>query len=107
MTATRGTTNRNDRGNTETRRKRREWLVSTFRADKDVDDLQHLRLPSDGVPLGQGTPACRCYRCGALLTVDTVWVDRIVPGCKGGTYARNNIRPACGPCQCRQGGYRR
>ena len=30
-------------------------------------------------------------------------VDRIVPGCKGGTYRRNNIRPACGKCNSIEG----
>jgi hypothetical protein len=48
--------------------------------------------------------ACRCYRCGALLTVETVTVDRIKPGCQGGTYRRDNIRPACGPCNSETGG---
>ena len=48
--------------------------------------------------------ACRCYRCGALLTTDTVTVDRVVPGCQGGTYVRSNIRPACGPCNSETGG---
>jgi hypothetical protein len=85
----RGTTNRNDRGSTESRRRRREWLVETYRADEDVvislDTMEQV-------------PACRCYRCGRLLTVDTVTVDRIRPGCKGGTYRRDNIRPACGRC---------
>jgi HNH endonuclease len=27
-----------------------------------------------------------------------VSVDRIIPGCQGGTYRRENIRPACGRC---------
>ena len=36
--------------------------------------------------------------CGKLLTVDTVTVDRVVPGCKGGTYRKNNIRPSCQKC---------
>lgn len=49
-------------------------------------------------------PACRCYRCGVLLTVETVTVDRIKPGCQGGTYRRDNIRPACGPCNSSTGG---
>lgn len=48
-------------------------------------------------------PACRCYRCGQLLTVDTVTVDRIRPGCQGGTYRRDNIRPACGTCNSSTG----
>jgi hypothetical protein len=48
--------------------------------------------------------ACRCYRCGELLTIETVTVDRIVPGCEGGTYARENIRPACGRDNSSTGG---
>jgi len=75
------------RGNTADRLARRTWLVTTFRADRNH----------------HGEPACRCYRCGVLLTVDTVTVDRIVPGAHGGTYRRNNIRPACGPCNSETG----
>lgn len=85
----RGTTNRNDRGNTLDRRRRREWLVDTFRADRDVG----------------GDPACRCWRCGQLLTVDTVSPDRITPGCMGGRYTRDNIRPSCVSCQSITGGH--
>lgn len=70
----------------------------------------------------------RCYRCGhALYNPDDhpgsdglIWIygedggtphaarpltiDRIIPGCYGGTYRRNNIRPACGPCNSDTGG---
>lgn len=142
--ARRGTTNRNQRGSTLTRRRRREWLVATYRANVDVlvlrypdladserldkaiedkggygyPDLDFLGYLDDGtgtalyvVPLGYGDPACRCYRCGDPLTVETVTVDRITPGCKktakypkGGTYARENIRPACGGCNSETGG---
>lgn len=84
----RGTTNRNVRGSSTDRRRRREWLVATFRADVDLD----------------GAPACRCYRCGRLLTVDTVSADRIDLGCEGGRYKRDNIRPSCLPCQSSTGG---
>lgn len=105
----RGTTNGNARGSTEDRRRRREWLVETYRANQDLRIEQVLigGKPFDhptGVWPGLGDPACRCYRCGVLLTVDTVTVDRIVPGCQGGTYRRNNIRPACGPCNSETGG---
>ncbi len=103
MTVTRGTTNGNARGGSEDRRRRREWLVQTFRADVDKP-LWFGTTPGYGsIPLGEGVPACRCYRCGKLLTVDTVTVDRIVPGAHGGTYRRNNIRPACGGCNSATG----
>ncbi len=83
----RGTSNSNQRGSTRDRRARRKWLLETFRADVDH----------------QGEPACRCYRCGQLLVESTITVDRIVPGCQGGTYRRNNIRPCCGPCNMTTG----
>jgi 5-methylcytosine-specific restriction endonuclease McrA len=102
MTVTRGTTNGNARGGSDTRRRRREWLVETYRAD--VDAITRLFDGSDPFGRDVALPACRCYRCGVLLTVDTVTVDRIVPGCKGGTYRRSNIRPACGPCNSITGG---
>lgn len=78
----RSTSNSNTRGSSETRRRRRRWLVREF---------------------GDGK-TCACYRCGATLTEDTVSPDRIIPGCEGGTYARNNIRPACDLCQMQTGG---
>lgn len=98
MTATRGTSNGNAAGSAEDRRRRRAWLVETFRADVDADNC------SPPCPTVNGVPACRCYRCGVLLTADTLTVDRILPGCRGGTYRRNNIRPACGPCNSATGG---
>lgn len=103
--ATRGTSNTNERGSTTDRRRRREYLVKTYRANVDVLVLLDGSLfPMHGADLGAGTAACRCYRCGDLLTVDTVTADRIIPGCKGGTYRRNNIRPACGTCNSETGG---
>lgn len=105
MTATRGTTNSNRRGSSDDRRRRREWLVETYRANRDVwpgDDGRPLT--KTGIRFGDGVAACRCYRCGLLLTASTVTVDRIIPGCRGGTYRRNNIRPACGDCNSETGG---
>lgn len=112
---TNGTVNGGDRGNVEDRRRRKEWLVKTYRADVDV---AYIGWPSElgpalvEVPFGTGIPACRCYRCGALLTADRVSPDRIVPGCvktaeypNGGTYARKNLRPACLRCQCITGNH--
>lgn len=106
MTVTRGTTNGNARGSAADRARRREWLVATYRANADVLIIQTsaegpaVLLPVDA---GHGIPACRCYRCGCLLTTFTVTVDRIVPGCRGGTYRRDNIRPACGTCNSATG----
>lgn len=97
----RGTTNGNARGGSQNRRRRREWLVSTYRANVDVLVMD---LPSGPLTVGvipgteNAVPACRCYRCGLLLTTDTVTVDRIIPGALGGTYRRSNIRPSCQPC---------
>lgn len=101
----RGTSNKNERGGSEDRRKRREWLVLTYRADVDVSTFAAGGVSGYlGLPHGEGLPACRCYRCGMLLTVETVTADRIIPGCQGGTYRRNNIRPACGLCNSITGG---
>ena len=100
----RGTSNANARGGSEERRRRREWLVQCYRADVDVVALDFPLPYALSTTLGQGVPACRCYRCGTLLTVDTVTVDRIKPGCQGGTYRRDNIRPACGTCNSSTGG---
>ncbi len=96
----RGTTNRNQRGNTRDRESRRRWLVETFQANRD---LVGSWRGSYATAVGTGVPACRCYRCGTLLTVATVTVDRIVPGCRGGTYRRDNIRPACASCNSETG----
>lgn len=77
----RGTTNRNDRGSSYDRRARRAWLLATF---------------GDGI-------TAPCFRCGVLLTWETLTVDRITPG-RDGTYARGNIRPSCGADNFELGG---
>lgn len=109
----RGTSNSAQRGSSEDRRRRREWLVETYRANVDASvmhalldnwvDVQVYNPRLDGCGYAREA-CCRCYRCGQLLTVDTVTVDRIIPGCKGGTYRRDNIRPACGDCNSETGG---
>lgn len=81
----RGTSNGNSRGGSTARRRRRQYLVDTF-GDGVVVDCA-LVLPG----------------CAGHLTVDTVTVDRIVPGCEGGTYRRSNIRPACASCNSKHG----
>lgn len=92
----------------------------TYRADVDVlvvtkgpagpwtvavplkSDLAKWVLPEE-LPHAWIEPACRCYRCGHLLTEGEVTADRIVPGCQGGTYRRDNIRPACARCNSATG----
>lgn len=150
MTVThRGTSNRNKNGSAVDRRRRKRWVICTYRADVDVlviprvwatqdppaDDVtreqerllsghlgdllnqsgvkveyQHELSDFPGptvwtVPRGLGEAATRCYRCGKLLWYAVVEVDRIVPGWRktakyprGGTYVRENIRPACERC---------
>ena len=81
-TSRRSTSNANVRGNTVERRIRRAWLVTVY---------------GDGLHV-------RCFHCGTLLDVDTVSADRIRPGVLGGTYDRDNIRPACLGCNVSDGG---
>ena len=91
----RGCTNRNARGSAADRRARRRYLVDTF----------GWRLPD-------GTGLVCCFRCEVPLLEhedpeapgQAVTVDRIVPGCEGGSYARSNIRPACSGCNSETGG---
>lgn len=103
MTVRRGTTNRNDRGSSTSRARRRKWLVETYRADTMARIRFGVVIPCEE-DHPDAVPACRCYRCGVLLTEETVTADRIIPGCQGGTYARTNIRPACLECNSKTGG---
>lgn len=66
------------RGSNGDRRRRREWLLS----------------PASGFG-GDGTKVPCFWECGRELTDSTVEADRIVPG---GSYRRDNIVPACRPC---------
>lgn len=100
-TTHRGTSNTNERGGTPARKARRAWIMKTFASDV--------------------AGFVRCYRCGCLLyNPDTLLlllttaitpsprpltIDRIVAGANGGTYRRNNIRPACSPCNIQTGAY--
>jgi 5-methylcytosine-specific restriction endonuclease McrA len=69
------------RGNSYDRRRRKQWLLDTY---------------------GDGTRA-QCWRCDKWLTLASLTVDRIVFGAFGGTYRRDNIRPACLHCNCADG----
>jgi hypothetical protein len=82
VVARRGTSNGNDRGNNEARKRRKQWLLDWY---------------------GDGT-TCPCEECGCFLDFETVTVDRIVAGCDGGRYENGNIRPLCGPCNSKLGG---
>lgn len=100
------------RGNVTDRQRRKAWLLETYAADCaiavparfkveliiPVSKIDQYRADGDTVH-----ECCRCYRCGKLLTLETLTVDRIVPGCKGGTYRRNNIRPSCADCASKTG----
>lgn len=116
----RGTSNGNERGSSEQRRQRKNWMLEIFAADKklvritwwdgrvEVDTLvlgaeTLLRMFPESVISAVEVPTCRCYRCGKLLWFETLTVDRVIPGCKGGTYRRNNIRPACSGCNSETG----
>jgi 5-methylcytosine-specific restriction endonuclease McrA len=82
VTKPRGTSNTNARGSSTARRRRKQFLLDKY---------------------GDGTTTT-CYRCPAALNFETITVDRIIPGCEGGTYRRDNIRPACAPCNEHTGG---
>lgn len=79
----RGHRNTNERGGSADRRRRRQFLLNKF---------------------GDGTEAqCSEHGCTTMLTIDTIFCDRIVPAHQGGTYKRDNIRPHCKYHSCRQG----
>ena len=67
-----------------------ERLVRLFRADCDLYVSHGVSVP---VLLGQGSgePACRCYRCGRLLTAEMVRLDRY-------GVDQESVRPACEAC---------
>jgi hypothetical protein len=66
------------RGSNGDRKRRREWLVS----------------PEAGFG-GNGSEVPCFWKCGRELNVWIVEADRIEPG---GSYRRDNIVPACRPC---------
>lgn len=100
------------RGNTTDRQRRKLWLIETYAADQalvtvDRWNAPHV-IPVTAIKVYEDAGdtvhrCCRCYRCGKLLTLETMTVDRIIPGCKGGTYRRSNIRPSCSDCANKQG----
>lgn len=99
----RGTSNSNVRGSSLDRQRRRKYLIDTYRADESIYKVTMIPGTRDQIEKIEVIPCCRCYRCGDLLTEETVTVDRIKPGIDGGTYARHNIRPSCGDCATETG----
>ena len=74
------------RGNTRDRARRRAWLLRAF--DPDLgDELARCHLKLSDV-------------CARTVNSFSLTVDRIEPG---GSYAHDNIRPACRACQNTQG----
>lgn len=69
------------RGSNSDRRARKLWLLSAY---------------------GDGE-LTTCFRCAVPLDYETVTADRIRPGAYGGRYVRENLRPACTPCQTETG----
>lgn len=87
----RSTSNGNAAGSSSQRRARKLWLISAeagFGGD-GVSVPCHLKCSDE---------------CLVRVTIVTIWVDRIIPGCEGGTYRRGNIQPSCGPCNMSHGG---
>jgi hypothetical protein len=79
----RGHSNSNERGGSDARRRRKQWLLDTF---------------GDGVEAPCSEPDC-----DTMVTFDTIYVDRITPAHQGGTYRRDNIQPHCRYHSCLQG----
>lgn len=75
------------RGNVTTRRRRKLWMLT----------------PEAGFGGDGATVLCSEPDCDAILTIDTVFVDRIVPGIDGGRYVKGNVKPHCCSCSHKQG----
>lgn len=85
VSSTNGRCNSLERGSAKARRARRAWLLS------------------EGAGWGGDGETVPCWTCGVVLWFEDLYVDRIIPGERGGTYARWNVAPHCGLCSCRQG----
>lgn len=87
-------------------RRRRAWIMENWASDIPGFTRCYrcgvlLYNPDDGaveVGSGLGYPARWVIRKGNYYTASALTIDRIVPGCQGGTYRRDNVRPACGKC---------
>jgi 5-methylcytosine-specific restriction endonuclease McrA len=68
------------RGNSYTRRARKNWMLTSPQFERTPGTEGHEVM---------------CTHCKTPLTFDTVEADRKVPG---GPYARHNVQPACRNC---------
>lgn len=95
----------------EARRRRKQWLFEVWAADvvrveiayafgggTFKQDLENYRDWSTFEGYVGQEALVRCFRCGKTCSWDEVEVDWIKPGCDGGRYTRNNIRPCCPRC---------
>jgi hypothetical protein len=75
------------RGSSADRRARRAWLVSQVAGRMRYGEWR---------PFGGDGQTVPCYwECGRVLDELTVEADRVIAG---GSYRRDNIVPACRPC---------
>lgn len=124
---TRGSSNKDVRGNSRDRARRKVWVMATYRSNvtwirlmlstgslllkpepEQYDAWMGMLAANQVEPV----PTCRCYRCGILLTFDTLTVDKIFPQIDGGKYntprmdkadKKTNVRPACYDCNTSTG----
>lgn len=75
------------RGSTTQRHRRKLWLLGA------IEDAV-LGL----APFGGNGRTVPCVHCSKRLSYATLEADRIIPGAAGGRYVRENVQPACGPC---------
>lgn len=89
MVTRRGTSNGNAAGSSYARRRRKWWLLNTFGDGITVQCAMETHHPD----------------CPGELGFAELTVDRYpVAGIDGGTYRRDNIRPAFGLCNSLHGG---
>jgi len=81
--AERGRSNQNERGSAAQRRIRKQAVL-----DRD----------------GNGEWAL-CVTCPTVVDLDSMTLDRIIPGMFGGTYVLDNVQAQCERCSRRQGAY--
>lgn len=72
------------RGSAATRRARKNWLLGAI-SDRSLGLA----------PFGGNGTTVPCVFCKEDLTFATLEADRIIPG---GSYRRENVQPACRPC---------